>query len=198
MPVDLTDPTTAALVAVEAAERTGKGYALYGGLLLAAYGEPRETRDVDLAVTSLDASAIRPALEEMGVQTAANFEGMTFGGLVLDRVNMIGGENDLGLNTIDLVRPISDRYAAEALDRSIEAPLRDRAVRVLSPEDFVLFKLLSTRDRDLEDAASVLRRSGEQVDRGILDREVVRLVDELPAVGIRDRWDRLREDVERA
>lgn len=71
-------------------------------------------------------------------------------------------------------------------------------MRVLSPEDFVLFKLLSTRDRDLEDAASVLRRSGEQVDRGILDREVVRLADELPAVGIRDRWDRLREDVERA
>ena len=189
-PVDLTDPTTAALVAVEAAERTGRGYALYGGLLLAAYGEPRETRDVDLAVTSLDADAIRAALDAMGVRTGANFEGVTFGGLVLDRVNVIGGD-DLGLNTIDLVRPASDRYAADALDRSIEAPLRDRSVRVLSPEDFVLFKLLSTRDRDLDDAVSVLRRSGGQVDREGLNREVERLAGELPAVAIRDRYDRL-------
>lgn len=190
--MDLTDPTTAALVAVAAAERTGRGYALYGGLLLAAYGEPRETRDVDLAVTSLDATAIRAALEALGVRTGANFEGMPFGGLLLDRVNVYGSDDDLGLNTIDLVRPTSDRYANEALDRSIEAPLRDRTVRVLSPEDFVLFKLLSTRDRDLEDAASVLRRSGDQVDRGELGREVERLAGELPAVEIRGRWDRLR------
>ena len=194
--MDLTDPTTAALVAAEAAERTGRGYALYGGLLLAAYGEPRETRDVDLAVTSLDATAIRAALEALGVRTDANFEGLNFGGLVLDRVNVIGGDDDLGLNTIDLVRPASDRYAGEALDRSIEAPLRDRTVRVLSPEDFVLFKLLSTRDRDLEDAASVLRRNGDRVDREALDGEVERLAGELPAVEIRDRWDRLRKDVD--
>lgn len=196
--MDLTDPTTAALVAVAAAERTGRGYALYGGLLLAAYGEPRETRDVDLAVTSLDATAIRAALEALGVRTGANFEGMPFGGLLLDRVNVLGSDDDLGLNTIDLVRPASDRYANEALDRSIEAPLRDRTVRVLAPEDFVLFKLLSTRDRDLEDAASVLRRSVEQVDRGEIGREVERLAGELPAVEIRDRWDRLRRDADGA
>lgn len=195
--MDLTDPTTAALVAAEAAERTGRGYALYGGLLLAAYGEPRETRDVDLAVTSLDASAIRAALEALGVRTGANFEGMPFGGLVLDRVNVYGSDDDLGLNTIDLVRPASDRYAGEALGRSIEAPLRDRRVRVLSPEDFVLFKLLSTRDRDLEDAASVLHRSGKQIDGGELGREVERLAGELPTVEIRDRWDKLRKDVGR-
>ncbi len=190
--MDLTDPTATALVAVAAAERTGRGYALYGGLLLAAYGELRETRDVGLAVTSLDAAAIRAALEEMRVPTSPNFEGMTFGGLRLDRVNVIGGDDDLGLNTIDLVRPASDRYAEEALDRAIEAPLRDRMVRVLSPEDFVLFKLLSTRERDLEDAASVLRRAAGKVDRDFLDREVERLADELPAVEIRVRWNRLR------
>lgn len=55
--MDLNDPTTVALLAADAFEATGRAYALYGGLLTAAYGEPRETRDADLAV--VDASAQR-------------------------------------------------------------------------------------------------------------------------------------------
>ena len=50
--MDLTDPTAAALRIAEAFDAAQTPYALYGGLLLAAYGEPRETRDVDLAVLS--------------------------------------------------------------------------------------------------------------------------------------------------
>ena len=48
--MDLNDPTTVALLAADAFEAAGFEYALYGGLLTAAYGEPRETRDADLAV----------------------------------------------------------------------------------------------------------------------------------------------------
>lgn len=189
--VDLTDPTSAAFITLDAAERTGENHALYGGLLLAAYGEPRETRDVDLAVASLGAHRVGEALEEMGFPTDLNFEGMIFGGLVLDRLTLLGGEGDLGLNTIDLVRPRSDRFAHAALERASTAPLRDRTVRVLSPEDFVLFKVLSTRDRDLSDAASVVGRSGEKLDRRLIDEEIGLLADELPEVDIRGRYNRL-------
>jgi len=189
--VDLTDPTTAALVAVEAAERAGADHALYGGLLLAAYGEPRETRDVDLAVATLGADELRRVLDEMGFPTEPNFTGIDFGGLALDRLTLVGGEKDLGLNTIDLVRPRSDRYARAALDRAPEAPLRGRMVRVLSPEDFSLFKVLSTRDRDLSDARSVIRRTGEKLDRRAMDAEIDRLESELPDVAVRERYERL-------
>lgn len=41
MKPDLSDPTTSSLLAAEAMARAGLAYALYGGLLLAAYGEPR-------------------------------------------------------------------------------------------------------------------------------------------------------------
>ncbi|MGH7571730.1 MAG: hypothetical protein ACREMK_07800 [Gemmatimonadota bacterium] len=124
--MNLSDPTSAALVAVEAAERIDGDYALYGGLLLAAYDEPRETRDVDLAVASLRADPMRTSLTEMGLSVAPNFEGMVFGGLVVDRITLLGSEDDLGLNTIDLVRPRSARFAGEALERTPRAPLRGR------------------------------------------------------------------------
>ena len=189
--VDLSDPTNAALIAAEAADKIGGAYALYGGLLLAAYGEPRETRDVDLAVASLRADPMRSALAEMGISAAPNFEGLVFGGLVVDRITLLGSDDDLGLNTVDLVRPRSSRLAHQSLERAAEAPLRGRTVRVLSPEDFILFKVLSTRNRDLTDAASVIRRSGADLDRRLIEREISLLSAELPELGIRERYEQL-------
>jgi hypothetical protein len=191
--VDLRDPTSAALVAVEAAERISAEYALYGGLLLAAYGEPRETRDVDLAVTALGADPMRNSLTELGFSVAPNFEGIVFGGLVVDRITLLGSADDVGLNTIGLVRPRSPRLAREALERAPHAPLRGRSVRVLSPEDFVLYKLLSTRDRDLPDALSVVRTISESLDLDWIEREAGLLATELPELDVGERFQRLME-----
>lgn len=47
--MDLNDPTTVALLTAEALDSAGFEYALYGGLLTAVYGEPRETWDADVA-----------------------------------------------------------------------------------------------------------------------------------------------------
>ncbi len=192
--VDLSDPTSAALVAVEAAERISAEYALYGGLLLAAYGEPRETRDVDLAVAALGADSMRNSLTELGYSVASNFEGVVFGGLLVDRITLLGSADDVGLNTIDLVRPRSPRLAREALERAPQAPLRDRSVRVLSPEDFVLYKILSTRDRDLSDAVSVIRTIRRELDLDWIEREADLLATELPGLGVRERYERLMDE----
>ena len=64
-------------------------------------------------------------------------------------------------------------------------------IRVLSPEDFVLFKLLSTRDRDLEDAGSVLRAADLPLDRSFIDAEAVRLAAEIPDHDVIGRLARL-------
>jgi hypothetical protein len=45
MPLDLDDPTAIALAIFRALSDRRIEAALYGGLALAAYGEPRETRD---------------------------------------------------------------------------------------------------------------------------------------------------------
>jgi hypothetical protein len=191
--IDLNDPTAAALVCAEALDRAGLAYAFYGGLVLAAYGEPRETRDVDVAVIDLSVAAARAALAALGVDSAPTFEGITFGGLVLGRVTLLGGEGHLGLNVLDLVRPRSARFARAVVDRAVTATMRGRTVRLVTAEDYVTMKALATRDRDLDDAASVLRRSGALLDVEAIDREVASLAAEIPDWDLRRAWATIRD-----
>jgi hypothetical protein len=193
--VSLTDPVATALIAAEALERRGHRYALMGGLLMAAYGEPRETHDADIAVLELTPSLVKEALEASGMPcaiTKSSQPAAIVGGFWISRVALLGDEV-LRVNVLDLVRPRSDRYAEAALARSVSAPLRDREVPALSPEDFVVFKALSTRDRDYDDAASVLRRSGDRLDVALIEAEVGRLAAEVPEWDARRCWAIIRE-----
>jgi hypothetical protein len=190
--VDLNDPVATALVTAEALGRTGQRYALFGGLLLAAYGEPRETHDVDVAVVDLTAEGARRALEEAGLRGTISFEDVTFGGLQISRVALVGGDEDTGLNVLDLVRARSARYRAASMARAVVAPLRDRLIHALSPDDFVIFKALATRDRDVEDAASVLKRSGDVLDLGLIETEIALLSSEIPDWNVRSRWNQIQ------
>ena len=191
--MDLNDPTAVATLAAEAFERAGHLYALYGGLLVAAYGEPRETRDADFAVVDLTLAEAARVLRNAGVETQSAFESVRFGGLLISRLTLLGSASFSGLNTIALVRPRSARYAAEAVSRSVAGPLLGRSVRVLSIEDFLLFKALSTRERDLEDAASALRRSRGLADTAWIDSELRLLADEIPDVDVKSRYVRICE-----
>jgi hypothetical protein len=103
----------------------------------------------------------------------------------------VEGGGRAGLNVVDLVEPRSTRFAAGALERAVTGALRGAPIRVLSPEDFVLFKLLSTRDRDLEDAGTVLRASDLPLDRSFIDAEAVRLAAEIPDHDVIGRLARL-------
>ena len=193
--MDLQDPVATALRAAEALERQGHRYALMGGLLMAAYGEPRETHDADIAVADLAAEQARVALAAAGVRCVLPLfppGGLRLGGLLVSRVTLLGGDEDLGVNVLNLVRPRSARYAAAALDRSLRVPLRDREIQALAPEDFVVFKALAARDRDVEDAASVLRRSGALLDLGLVEKEIEALAAEIPDHDVRPRWEAIR------
>jgi hypothetical protein len=170
--VDLDDPTAVALLAAEALGRAGIEHALYGGLLLAAYGSARETRDADLAVAGASVEDAARSLEESGIRTAIAFERTRFGGLSVSRIALLGGTDASGLNTLDLVEPRSIDYARRALARALGSTLRGQSIRLLTPEDFVVFKVLSTREQDLLDAASVLASLGAELDRDRIEAEV--------------------------
>lgn len=187
--MDLRDPIAVALGAADALRESGTPHALYGGLLLAAYGEARETRDADLAVAQADASTTAEILERrLGVRCMLAFEHQRFGGVQVSRITLLAGDE---LNTVDLVTPSDAAYAERALDRAAESTLRDTPVRVLTPEDFILFKLLSTRDRDLDDARSVLAGLGAELDSDLVQVEVEALAPGL-AHPLHERWSRIR------
>jgi hypothetical protein len=168
--MDLDDPIALALGIAEALRAEGLPHALYGGLLLAAYGEARETRDVDIAMAHADAASVVGVLgARLGLRTIRAFDRRVFGGLVISRITLVEGDD---LNTLDLVEPRDVAYATRALRRALESSLRSRPIRVLTAEDFVLFKLLSTRERDLADAESVVRSLGPDLERELIEDEV--------------------------
>jgi hypothetical protein len=158
--LDLADPTAVALAIFRALQASRIEAALYGGLALAAYGEPRETRDADFAVAGVGGPEAIRALAGAGLNPILTFDRVRFGGNLVSRIALVEGGGAGGLNVAGLVEPRSSRFARWALQRAVTGSLRGTSIRVLSPEDFILFKVLSTRERDLEDAATVLRSLG--------------------------------------
>lgn len=189
--MDLDDPVAVALAIAEVLHGERIDHALYGGLPLAAYGEARETRDADLAVVRADAAdAARHLERHLGLRALPAFERRRFGGLLVSRVTLIRGEN---LNTLDLVEPVDGEYAGRALGRAIESTLRQQTIRVLTAEDFVVFEMLSTRELDLLDAASVVPSLGDRLEHDLVEHELrsaAASVSEHPST---DRWRRTLE-----
>jgi hypothetical protein len=192
MTLDLADPIAVLLAAADALAKSGIECAAYGGLALAAYGTPRETRDADLAVVSAPGAEAVAALSHAGIESLTAFDRVRFGGNRVTRLTLIPGVGDSDLNTVDLVEPLSPRYARDVLTRAYTGTLRGRSLRIVTPEDFVLIKLLSTRERDIDDASTVLAALGARIDDALLKTEVATLADEVSDHDIAARYRRVR------
>lgn len=77
---------------------------------------------------------------------------MRFGGNRVTRLTLLPEAGGPSLNTVDLVEPLSARTRGW-YTRALAGTLRGASLRLVTPEDFVVLKVLSTRERDLEDAA---------------------------------------------
>ncbi len=191
MSIDLDDPIALMLVAAAALEQSGAQCAAYGGLALGMYGEPRETRDADFAVTSVDIERARLALAALGVEVIIAFSNVRFGGCDVSRLSLVGGSQ---VNTVDLVTPRSSRFAENVFRRAVSGLLRGHEIRAASPEDFVILKVLATRERDLEDARSVIEMQRPRLDVALIQMEIEQLIEEIPDHDIRGRFARLSQN----
>jgi len=190
--LDLADPIAVLLAAADAFGKAGIEVAAYGGLALAAYGTPRETRDADLAVVSGAGAEAVSALATAGIESIVAFDRVRFGGNRVTRVTLIPTAGAADLNTVDLVEPLSSHYAHDVLTRSYAGILRGQPLRIVTPEDFVIMKLLSTRERDLDDAVAVLSALASRMDVSFLDGEIAALAVEIADHPIADRYRRIR------
>jgi hypothetical protein len=78
--LDLGDPIAVLLRVASALRACGVENAAYGGLALAVYGEPRATKDADLAVADADAEASERALRGLGVEVVKALRSRAFRG----------------------------------------------------------------------------------------------------------------------
>jgi predicted nucleotidyltransferase len=138
-------------------------YAVIGGLAVSLWGEVRATLDVDLAVW-VEAERIDATI----VALSRRFEAIPKDPKlfvrethVLPVVTSQGVRADIVFGVLPVEKELVGRARPKALAGG--------EVRVASVEDLILMKLISERERDLEDARKLLRRH-----RGTIDREYLR------------------------
>lgn len=135
-----------------------------GGIAVGAWGEPRVTRDADLklllgrqdaeqllAVLGTDYSPLSPNAREM-----------------LRRQAMVFVQDSLGAR-LDLL--LADTpYDVLAIERGRDVEIEPGiTLRMCSPEDLVIYKLISTRPRDHEDVVGVIRRQAGALDHSYVE-----------------------------
>ena len=149
----------------ELLKRGGVASAVIGGVAVGVWGEPRVTRDVDIKVllTRDDARRLMEMLEGRYVPLLPDpFEALNRTGILFVR-DEAGTRIDLLLSDTTFDRAAVERAVPVELEPGVRA-------QVCRPEDLIVYKLISTRPRDHEDAASVVLRQGEALDHAyVLD-----------------------------
>ncbi|RLC89319.1 MAG: hypothetical protein DRI77_15835 [Chloroflexi bacterium] len=148
------------LIALQARlRRAGISSAIIGGVAVSVWGEPRVTRDVDIKVllTRKDAARLLNLLmPDYKSLIADPLQSLTSTGIIF-----VQDELDTRLDIL-----LSDTsFDAKAIQRAQAVELEPGLMaRICSAEDLIVYKLISTRLRDYQDAASVIRRQGDALD----------------------------------
>jgi len=140
-------------------EAVGISSVVIGGVAVAVWGEPRVTRDVDLKVLlgRDDAERLLDALAPGYVSLLPDPR------RALRQQAMVFVQDTAGTR-LDLL--LADTpYDVIAIQRGRDVELQPGVtIRVCSAEDLVIYKLISTRPRDHEDAHGIIRRQGPTLD----------------------------------
>ncbi len=166
------DATEAAVHFARALKRAAVPHAIGGAIAYGFFGAARGTFDVDLNLfVSGDAAA--PAVDALisaGLQIDRSGALQTAVERGDARGSFQGMPVDLFFNSI----PVHERAA----NRTREVTLHGERVRVLSPEDTAVFKMLFYRGKDLVDVERLLGLMGGELDRAYVRAAIVEVVGE--------------------
>ncbi len=160
-------------------EEQGIPYMLIGGMANLVWGEARTTQDIDVTV-QVDPTA----LSETIARLAQIFRVLPENPLAFvkrTRVLPVATANGIRADLIFAELP----YQEEAIRRARSVRLGDTEVRVCSPEDLIIHKIISERSKDLEDVKGIIHTQGAHLDRAYLDPLVFGLAVDLERPEIR-------------
>ncbi len=162
-------------------------YMIIGGFAVTIWGEARLTQDVDVTIQcdtddtrtiGALATAFRPR-----VQNPGQFVRDT---RVLPVTTTVGVAVDLVFAGLP--------FESEAIQRAVPVEVSGYLVRVCTPEDLIIMKVISSRPRDREDVRGVIRRQRERLDRRYLDPIVRELAEALAQPDIEEFYISLWHD----
>lgn len=130
-------------------------YMVIGGQAVLLYGEPRLTRDIDVAL----GVSLERLPEVLQVAQEIGLEPLVQDPEAFVRQTMVLPCADPSTEIrVDFILSFSP-YERQALQRVRTVPLGRVKVRFIAPEDLVIHKVIAGRPRDLEDVRSVLLKN---------------------------------------
>lgn len=142
----------------------GVRYALIGGYAVAAWGEERATRDIDILCSSGASGAVMRALNQRQFQFRHHLGDPDD---PIEEVVRVAAGPVEDPAEVDILFGIRESPPG-ILDRTRPVRLEGLAVPTASPEDMIILKLLGGSARDLEDAGSIIDIQGNRLDRFLL------------------------------
>jgi hypothetical protein len=163
-------------------ERAGVPYMVIGGIANLVWGEPRATLDIDVTVL-VDAAGLDGFIERLGREYRV---------LVPDPSRFVRDTRVLPVEDgsgvrIDVLFGLLS-FEEEAVRRAIAVETAGRSIRVCTPEDLILLKIISDRPRDLDDARAIIARRRHKLDLAYLEPRVVEMSRLLERDDILARW----------
>lgn len=146
---------------------------LIGGIANLIWGNPRSTQDVDVTLWLGETSSqdlIKIFKNDFKFRTGSpeSFAKET-GVLPMETRN--GVSIDLILGQLP--------YEKSAIERAITKTFHGSSIKVCSPEDLIILKIVSERPKDREDIRGIIKKSSDQLDRNYLDSRVKELSEHL-------------------
>lgn len=148
-------------------------------------GQPRTTLDLDITVAASDEEpvALAEALGSLVVDDALGFVKRT-------RVLPVRLPDGTRLDLVAATLP----YEISAIERAQPVAVAGVDIRICSPEDLIVHKMVSTRARDHDDVAGIIRRQGSSLDLAYLDPIIEGLAWDLDRPEILDLYRRCKSD----
>ena len=178
----------ALLDGIAALEALSLRYAVVGGLAVSAWSRPRPTRDVDLYADLPDAQRdhVRKELEARGFEVPAMSEELAKFGVFRSRSRQDGTFLDI----FSAVGPLGEAI----LERRQRVDFEGRDVWVITPEDLILLKAFSDRERDFEDLVSLLVHTGPKLDNAYVERWARALDESIGGNEVSERLERAQRE----
>ena len=181
----------ALLDGIAALEALDVRYAIVGGLAVSVWAMPRATRDVDL-YADLDTAKkpqVQQELEAHGFEVPAMTEELEQFGVFRSRSRSDG----IFLDIFSAVGPLGQAI----LDRRRRITLEGRDVWLISPEDLILLKAFSERERDFDDLVALYRHSGNKLDKPYIDKWATSLDESIGSDEVTERIRRAQQQAQR-
>ena len=159
-------------------------YMVVGSFASMVHGEPRTTHDIDVVIDPTPES-----LEQFlaALDPEAFYVDLDVARDALRRRSMFNVIDMVSAWKVDLIVRKDRPFSIEELDRRTPLRIVDIDVPTATAEDTIIAKLewaqQGRSERQIADAAGILRVRGEALDRAYLER----WIDEL---GLRDEWER--------